>query len=110
MEELLIFAWHLFISLFGAILWNFGLFRNAKNKAEKENLILDWSIYKRGHWEDWIWSILCALPLVWFMKDFIHLMNVYYELPEYEGYYLLAGPLSMAIGYGINWVINKFDQ
>lgn len=109
LEALIIFYEHLAIALFGAFLWCYGLFRNSKNKAEKALKDFDWPTYKKQNWEDWGWSFLFCFPLVWFMKDFIELMNKVYELPQYDGYYLLAGPLSIAAGYGINWVLNKFD-
>jgi hypothetical protein len=101
---------HLMIATFGAFLWNFGMFRNTKNVHEKNGTEFSWEQYKKDHWEDWAWSFMMSLPVVWFMPDIIKIMNQIWELPPYQAYYLIAGPLSLAAGFGVNWVIKKFGD
>lgn len=111
-DDLITFYEHFLIAIFGAALFCFGLFRNEKNKAEKEipKRKLNWEEYKSDNWEDWAWTFLWSFPIVKYSYDFFDILNKYYEVPIYEVYYLGAGPLSVAIGYGINWVINKFSK
>lgn len=109
LDQLVIFYEHFLIASFGAAAWCFGLFRNEKNKHDKAGTKISFNEYREKNWDDWLWSFVFSLPLVWYMSDFIELMGRVYQLPEYSAYYLMAGPLSVAAGYGINWVINKFN-
>lgn len=111
-DNLITFYEHFMIAIFGAAAWCFGLFRLEKNKAEKEipKRKLNWEEYKSDNWEDWVWTFILSFPIVKYSSDLFDIVNKFYDLPIYEVYYLCAGPLSVAVGYGMNWIINKFSK
>lgn len=109
-DNLITFYEHFMIAIFGAAAWCFGLFRLEKNKSEKEipKRKLNWEEYKSDNWEDWVWAFILSFPIVKYSSDLFDIVNKFYDLPIYDAYYLCAGPLSVAVGYGMNWIVNKF--
>lgn len=107
-DNLITFYEHFLIALFGAAAWCFGLFRFEKNKHDKEGTKLNFDKYKEDNWDDWAWTFMFSFPIVKYSADLFDIVNKFYDLPIYEAYYLCAGPLSVAVGYGMNWVIKKF--
>lgn len=113
-DNLIAFYEHLLISVFGAFAFCFALFRMAKNSFEKEskqlNLVrkFDFAAYKEDNWEDWIWTFIFCFPITYYGESVFAATGTYFNIPVYEFYYLGAGPLSVVVGYGLNWLLQKF--
>lgn len=108
LDNLITFYEHLFISGFGAFAFCFGLFRLEKNKKEKAGEKLDWPTYKSENWEDWVWTLIFCFPITYYGESVFAAVGAYFNIPVYEFYYLGAGPLSVVVGYGLNWILQKF--
>lgn len=109
--EAFIFIWHLIIGWFGVFMWSFGLFHIEKDKADNANQKLDWEDYKQKNWDNWVWTAICAIPVVLFEDVILGIIFfTWSELPPIkDAVFLLAGPLSLAIVWGIKWIKNKFQ-
>lgn len=95
---------HFLVAFFGSLLYNFGLFKIAKDKYDEgSDQPFPYKAYFLKNWDNWAFASLCTVPLVLYLTDIVAIINAQFnlQLQVYEAYYLGAGPLSELISIGI---------
>lgn len=97
------------IAILGWLIFNMWMFRNEKNKYDRNNQPFDYSSYLKKNWEDWVLSLLLTPVLALYLADLVGLLNYYtgWNVPCYEVYYAGCGVLLKAVDKIFSIVIKK---
>lgn len=94
-----------FIAFFGSILYNFFLFKRAKDLSDEADQEFDYKKYRAKNWDNWVLTVMCAPVLVWYAPDIVTALNSAFgwSVTFYKFYYLGAGVLVefLYVGFAI---------
>ncbi|HTJ53773.1 MAG TPA: hypothetical protein VL443_30165 [Cyclobacteriaceae bacterium] len=101
MELLSRYIW----AFFGSFLYNFILFKIAKDNCDNANPPVDFEYkkYAKMNWDNWALTTFLAPVLVYFLPDIVGFINqkMNLDLQIYNIYYLGAGPLTEVVLFGV---------
>lgn len=102
------------VAFVGWFVWNLALFTISKNKNDALEIPFPYKKYFNETWDNWLFSLSCILPMVWYMEDIcsiftsvVHKFGGDWSWPVYEINYMGCGILAELLYFVIEWVLNK---
>ena len=103
--------------MLGAVIFNFLLFRLAKNKSDAKGEKFDYDKYANSEWDDWAWVVLSSFILsihngaymiqsVAAINFILSKTGLNWELPVLDLFYLMGGVFAHLLSFGIQWVMS----
>lgn len=92
------------IALFGWFIYNFLLFNLDKDGKDDKGLHFNYNKYVSTHWDNWLFTLLLAPVLVYYMDDILTIIERYTDkkFDHLDIYYLGCGVLTELVYYGLS--------
>ena len=93
-------------AVFGVILYNYLSFNLHKDELDDSGKQFSFKTYRKGRWDNWVWSILCVPVIVVYGDQLWYYTMAYFEKDWkfYDVIYLGAGVLAE----GLYYILKKF--